>query len=418
MITACLIDTLILRLSPFTGDLPSSSKIWVICALTICWAIGQLVVLQFIDTKIKASKIKPIDLINKIVLIIQWLTISILVIIILQMLLTSNYSLLLLKIIVLMNCGMSVGMLGFLSKQFFVWFILYHDKILITYAIATLFLTLNILSMVFFIYDSLNDFEENIRYNTNPVLSITNLDTVYNQIYGTSSTISFIMMWIATVFLLRYYSKKIGTVRYWIIVSAPLFYFLSQFQPVFLGLFFEFRISDPMLFGIIFTIVFTLNKPLGGFLFGAAFWSVSKKVGQHRIKDYLVISGFGIVILFTSNQITSLIFAPYPPFGLITTSLIGLSSYMLLVGIYSSALSISKDTELRRYIHNVVDREIKILGSLGFAQLERELVTRVVPLAQIQAQKMEQETGIQTSLSGEDLKQYLEEILSEIKNPK
>ena len=90
-----------------------------------------------------------------------------------------------------------------------------------------------------------------------------------------------------------------------------------------------------------------------------------------------------------------MIFAPYPPFGLVTTSLIGLSSYLLLVGIYSSAMSISRDTELRKFINTVTEREIKLLGNIGFAQVEQELVTKIIPLAQLQALKMEQESGSQ-----------------------
>ena len=100
-----------------------------------------------------------------------------------------------------------------------------------------------------------------------------------------------------------------------------------------------------------------------------------------------------MILLFTSNQGTTLIYAPYPPFGLITTSLIGLSSYMLLVGIYSSAMSISRDTELRKFINTIADREIRLLGSIGFAQAEQELVTKVIPLARIGARKWNRKLG-------------------------
>jgi hypothetical protein len=52
-----------------------------------------------------------------------------------------------------------------------------------------------------------------------------------------------------------------------------------------------------------------------------------------------------------------LINTPYPPFGIITTSLMGLSSYLVLVGIYSSAVSLSQDSELRRDIRDITIRE-------------------------------------------------------------
>ncbi len=59
--------------------------------------------------------------------------------------------------------------------------------------------------------------------------------------------------------------------------------------------------------------------------------------------------------------------------------------------------------------------EIKLLGNIGFAQVEQELVTKVIPLAHLQALKMEQESGVETSLNDADLKYYLGEILIEVR---
>jgi hypothetical protein len=54
---------------------------------------------------------------------------------------------------------------------------------------------------------------------------------------------------------------------------------------------------------------------------------------------------------YFSNQATTLVSTPYPPFRLATISMFGLSSYLILVGIYSSAISVAADSELRRSIH-------------------------------------------------------------------
>ena len=339
-----------------------------------------------------------------------------LVIIVLQMIFTSSYSLLLLKIIVLISSGLSIVLLAFLSKKFFVWFRSSRDIVVISYAIAMLILTVNVFFMVVYVIDMLNSREDDTRYTQSPVINVTNASNIFNTTYFVSSIFSFILVWVATVILLRYYSKRIGTAKYWILVSAPLFYFLTQFQGLFFDLFESFRRSDPTLYAITFTLIFTMSKPIGGVLFGVAFWVVSRRVGRHAIKDYLLVSGFGMMLLFASNQATTLIFAPYPPFGLVTTSLLGLSSYLLLVGIYSSAMSISRDTELRKFITTVTEREIKLLGSIGFAQVEQELVTKIIPLAQRQALKLEQESGVKSSLTDADLKNYLEEILTEVRN--
>jgi hypothetical protein len=367
-------------------------------------------------TRIEISKITAVNTIHRIVSIVQYVLIAVLAIILLQMIFTSSYSLLLLELIVCISCGLSVALLGFLAKKFFSWFRSRHDTIVILYAIAMGVLCVNIASMVSVVIYGLAPQEDEIRPTKFPITAVLNAQNAFNSIYVISSVLSFILVWLATVLLLRYYSKKFGRARYWIIVSAPLFYFLSQYQAIFFNLFDSIRLSDPILFGIVFTLIFTMSKPIGGILFGIAFWIVSQRVSRHAIKDYLIVSAYGLILLFTSNQATSLIFAPYPPFGLVTVSLLGLSSYMLLVGIYSSAMSISRDAELRKFVHLIAAKEIKWLDSIGSAEVEQELITKVIPIVQHKAQNMEQETGIKSSLTDADIKQYLEDVLTEVKN--
>lgn len=416
MIAASIIDTSLIKLSVFTGGMTSIWNITAFSILVVIYTLGQYIILRFIKRKIEISKITAVHSVSKIISAIQYFLIAVLVLIILQMIFTTSYSLVLLEVVVWTNCGLSIILLGFLAKKFFSWFLSNRDIIVIAYALAMVILAVNIFFMAVFFTEVLNDHGDKIRYTKSPVTSVNNVSNVFNLIYVVSSVLSFIFVWLATVLLLRYYSKKIGTAKYWIIVTAPLFYFLSQFQSIFLNLFDSFRISDPILFGIIFTLIFTMSKPIGGILFGIAFWIASRRVTKYAVKDYLMVSAFGVVLLFTSNQITILIFAPYPPFGLITASLIGLSSYMLLIGIYSSAMSVSRDTELRKFIHTVAEKEAKLLDRIGYAQMEQELATKVIPLVHVKAQKIEQDTGIRTSLTDADIKQYLDDVLAEVKN--
>lgn len=131
---------------------------------------------------------------------------------------------------------------------------------------------------------------------------------------------SFILTWIATVLLLHSYSRKLGRIKYWILVSIPLIYFLSQFQLAFLNIFTPFRLSEPILFGIVYTLFFSATIPAGGVLFGIAFWSVARNLGRDIVKQYMMISAYGMMLLFSSNQVSGLVLAPYPPFGLATVS--------------------------------------------------------------------------------------------------
>ena len=40
---------------------------------------------------------------------------------------------------------------------------------------------------------------------------------------------SFVVTWFATAVLLSYRSRRIGRIKYWVIIALPLIYFLSQF---------------------------------------------------------------------------------------------------------------------------------------------------------------------------------------------
>ena len=65
--------------------------------------------------------------------------------------------------------------------------------------------------------------------------------------------------------------------------------------------------------------------------------------------------------VFTSNQSIVLVDASYPPFGLATISFMRLSSYLILVGVYSSAISIVQDVNLRKSIRKTVEQYSDLL---------------------------------------------------------
>lgn len=162
-----------------------------------------------------------------------------------------------------------------------------------------------------------------------------------------------------------------------------------------------------------------MSKPLGGVLFGVAFWIVARRLKDAKVKGYLIISAYGMTLLFASNQPTALILTPYPPFGLVTISFMGLASYLLYLGIYSSALSVSEDSRLRQTIRKLaLEESQQFLGDIGTAEMEQEIQKRVIRLSKRTKYYMESETGISTSVDEDDIKRYLDEVLVELKEKK
>ena len=126
-------------------------------------------------------------------------------------------------------------------------------------------------------------------------------------------------------------------------------------------------------------MIFNLSKPVGGILFGIAFWIIARSVNHSALKDYLMIAGYGLLLLFTSNQAAVLINSPYPPFGMATISFVGLSSYLVFVGIYSSAISVAEDSKLRQSIRKMIVKESKLLDSIGWLEMDSKYRRESLP---------------------------------------
>lgn len=123
------------------------------------------------------------------------------------------------------------------------------------------------------------------------------------------------------------------------------------------------------------------------------------------------------MLLFTANQPTFLLLVPYPPFGLVTVSFMGLASYLFYLGIYSASISVSEDTKLRQSIRKAAIKEsTEFLDSIGTAEMEQEIERRIVLVTSATKENIEKETGVSSSFDNEDIRTYLHEVMQEIRN--
>ena len=86
--------------------------------------------------------------------------------------------------------------------------------------------------------------------------------------------------------------------------------------------------------------------------------------------------------------------AAYPPFGLISVSLIGLSCYLIYSGLYSSAQIVSQDIALLRQIKKSVTEQANFLGSIGTAHRNKELESRVLTIAKNLDDEIKETSGV------------------------
>ena len=86
---------------------------------------------------------------------------------------------------------------------------------------------------------------------------------------------------------------------------------------------------------------------------------------------------------------------------------------MVLVGIYYSALSASQDQDIRQLVRNVA---IKLLASISTAQMEHEVEMRVGRVTKRIQKTLLEESGISSSLEDEDIMEYTEMVINEVKS--
>jgi hypothetical protein len=78
-------------------------------------------------------------------------------------------------------------------------------------------------------------------------------------------------------------------------------------------------------------------------------------------------------MFYGSVAIAPLQFHVYPPYGLITEAFIPLGAYLMLVGIFTSAKHISRDSELRKEFYKSAASQLTLLKAIGASQMEKEL---------------------------------------------
>jgi hypothetical protein len=222
-----------------------------------------------------------------------------------------------------------------------------------------------------------------------------------------------ISSWIITVSLLRHYAKRIGRPIFWIAVSIPLAYEIFAFIVSDSNL-----ITDPRLVDILyskgFQLVLGIDNQVSGLFFGFAFLTVARKINRKQMRNYLMISCIGIVSLFCSMPQTLALYATFPPFGLVTFMLLGLSSYLLFVGIVGSAMYISRDIEFRRLLHKGIEVESDLLKNIGMAEVERDTRYKVDSLIQRIKPKEDIKDQLDLEEDKEDIRMIIDEVISEI----
>ena len=321
-------------------------------------------------------------------------------------------------LIIAISYGISAFFLIWLSILFYSWFRSNHDAVVLLYFVSISLIAFNIIVTAIHIDQKLSYMPDKIgKYYGTAGDTTGGMYLPLTDIYYKSTFISFISMWITAAVLMNYYRKKVmNVVLYGLILSIPLIFFIITFEPILKGLLIlldSYLQIDPVTGSLILQVFLTFSKPIGGILFGLVFWKISKIVSyEKRVKTFMIISGWGILFIFSSNQAVTQVILPNPPFGLPTLTILVTGTYLMLLGIYNSAIMVSTNNELRKSIHKRA-LESKFLGSIGHAEMENEIQKTV---KQVSRDKniIERELQEPVEFDQVELKKYVEFIMKEV----
>jgi hypothetical protein len=235
---------------------------------------------------------------------------------------------------------------------------------------------------------------------------------------------AYLCVWLGTVslFYAKIRSYRKNRIKIWALAFASLSSYLIAILPTLAYLpTNQFIFDDQTLLS--FRILFKVAVIMSGVFFGIIFIfisnSLSKMNGEEStakepISSYARFCAYGIVIL-TCITVSQPYNVTYPPFGLLSTSYTALASYIIALGFYSLAISFSSDYSLRKTIDNEI-KEAILLSKMGKAQMMTDLENRVVELSKKNQEYLNQQTGVESSLTEEDAKQYLDLVLNEIES--
>ena len=389
--------------------------------ISISCLVAEYLLLEFIKPLRDENKNKNklhISLLYSVTKGAQYVIGAIVVLLIIQILSSSYYSNVILLAIILCSYVLSIGILSVFIARILTLLSLKRNTIfMFLFVLAVGSITVNAAIAMIDVSLRLGDRTSDTRALFGG--SVDSSKGRYNAIddlYLVSYILSFVSAWIATAALLSNYARKLGKIKYLLVTISPMIFFIGQFVASFPNEISSLINVDKFFLASFTTVIITLSKPLGGFMLGIGFWSMAQ-VGKSNpaLNRYLTISGFGFFLLFTSNQALLMSINPYPPFGIATITVMGLSAYLVIIGIYMSTISLSQDAELRQSIRRVARLQSKLFDSMVSAEIEKEIEKRVMEVIRTRSVEMEDETGVEPSLNDQEIHDYLKQVIREVK---
>lgn len=419
-IAALVLETTLARLYIFLYPGPQSLQFNILLFVSgiIIYSLSHSLILVNIRKRLKGlfkTSQHTLKLVFQFITIVQFILSGLLILVLFQILIDLSYKTSLIIGIVSISYISGIFNLIILSERFIRWIRSGRSYVSLLFGIATFSILLNTISTLIFIVKILLSQPNDIGWHIGMLIpAYSGFDDTLKQFYSVSFIVSYVVTWFATVTVLHTYSYRLGKVKFWLLAILPLLYIIGEFQVLILPLFSEYRSADPVAFTVAYTLIFNTIKFAGAFFFGIGFWSMARKIEQKSLKSFLNISAYGLILLFVTNQATLLLNTLFPPLGLMTACFVGLSSFLLLVGTYSAAVSVSNDVRIRKEIRSSVEKESQLIGDIGDAEMQMTLSAKVYSMMNKLPERFQEDTQVESSFTDEDIKNYTNQVIQEL----
>ncbi|MDW0297181.1 MAG: hypothetical protein QN784_01865 [Nitrososphaeraceae archaeon] len=395
----------------------SSAGIILFVFISVGYILGQTILMKFMNSSSSAIKSRSILIatLHRAVSIVQYVLAANVILIIIQILVFSRYSIINLLSVTFISNFFTASLLVIFALSFLSWYKNKKQSIgILLYALAFLILAVSeVVSGSGSAYllsqkDQWITPTSEVKFSDFP--DGTFFD-IFFSFYRYIDYASFLLVLFASAILLYHYSKKTSNPKIVLIIALPILGYTSSILDALHILSAD---TNPNLF--YYYIYIALVSASVGILFAFSFWIVSKKLPDSPVKTFLKITACGFVLLYFSNNI-SVTIAAYPPFGVNSLSLLSLSSYFVLFGLYSSALSLSQDLTLRQHLRALAKNDNNLLSSIGTAQMETEVKRAVGELKDVadeHEKELAEKTGIETPVPESEIEDYLKQVIEEV----
>jgi hypothetical protein len=422
MVVSVLVDSQLGIIADFIPEyLSSPTGLALFVSLTMFAIFSSFFLINNVKriNSLTAGKYAQFKLIYYFVFTGQCLIALMLIFTVLQILILQEYDSLSLFIIHIVSYGIWIGILGLLARAFILWYRNFNQNIMILiFALAMIAYVVNGLFGLVNQIDMLTQQDSIISSDYVayfPEFSNLSISDQINVIYQMSSLAAYILTWIGSVKLLYQNLRRIGRLKFWCMMIISLIYYNISF-PLFVLGYFDPVNDENALLNI---LIFSFGGIISGIIFGISFLYIARTLKTNSvIRTQLILTAYGFLLFYITASATAAQ-AAYPPFGLISVSLIGLSCYLIYSGLCSAAQIVSQDLVLLRSIKNSVTEQANFLGSIGTAHRNKELESRVLTVAKNLENEIEEASGVEPSMTEIEIVDYIQYVVNEIhKNKK